>query len=162
MFLAALLQPIVSSLPDESSQLVHSLSGLLRKQSSDMKTVLTLVLFISLACHSHALKCHTCVASNEDDCNRQGSTPCPQFADACSTITGPNTVMKSCSYKAFCDKANSATSGAKIMCCFGDDCNGPHKSQSHGEQHRSSSGAVASNPLMLITALMLRVALRQL
>lgn len=38
----------------------------------------------------HALKCHTCVASNENDCNRQGSTSCPQYADACSTITGPS------------------------------------------------------------------------
>ena len=41
-------------------------------------------------CKGHGLKCHTCVASNDDDCNRQGSTPCPQYADACSTITGPS------------------------------------------------------------------------
>ncbi|XP_049434951.1 uncharacterized protein si:ch211-113d22.2 isoform X1 [Epinephelus fuscoguttatus] len=134
-----------------------------------MKTALALLLLISLACHSvlscsvckgHALKCHQCVASNEDDCNRQGSTSCPQYADACSTITGPNTVMKSCSYKAFCEKANGAGSGAKMECCFGDDCNGPHRSHSHG--HHSSAGALASSPVLLITALLLRVAASQL
>uniref|UniRef100_A0A3Q2VA32 Si:ch211-113d22.2 n=1 Tax=Haplochromis burtoni TaxID=8153 RepID=A0A3Q2VA32_HAPBU len=126
-----------------------------------MKTALAVLLFISLACHSHALKCHTCVASNEEDCNRQGSTTCPQYADACSTITGPNTVMKSCTYKAFCDKANSGTSGAKMHCCFGDDCNGPHKSHSHGGHH-NSTGAISSSPVLLITALLLRMALSQL
>ncbi|XP_006784252.1 uncharacterized protein si:ch211-113d22.2 [Neolamprologus brichardi] len=126
-----------------------------------MKTALAVLLLISLACHSHALKCHTCVASNEEDCNRQGSTPCPQYADACSTITGPNTVMKSCTYKAFCEKANSGTSGAKMHCCFGDDCNGPHKSHSHGGHH-NSTGAISSSPVLLITALLLRMALSQL
>uniref|UniRef100_A0A669CH59 Si:ch211-113d22.2 n=1 Tax=Oreochromis niloticus TaxID=8128 RepID=A0A669CH59_ORENI len=133
-----------------------------------MKTALALLLLISLACalscsvcEGHALKCHTCVASNEEDCNRQGSTPCPQYADACSTITGPNTVMKSCTYKAFCEKANSGTSGAKMHCCFGDDCNGPHKSHSHGG-HPNSTGAISSSPVLLITALLLRMALSQL
>ncbi|KAK9522702.1 hypothetical protein VZT92_019149 [Zoarces viviparus] len=136
-----------------------------------MKTPLALLLLISLACRSglscsvckgHALKCHTCVASNEDDCNRHGSTSCPQYADACSTITGPNTVMKSCTYKAFCDKAHGAGSGAKMECCFGDDCNGPHRSHSHGDHHRSIAGALASSPVLLITALLLRVAASQL
>ncbi|XP_070689202.1 uncharacterized protein [Pempheris klunzingeri] len=135
-----------------------------------MKTALTLLLLlVSLACHSglscsvckgYALKCHTCVASNEDDCNRQGSTSCPQYADACSTITGPNTVMKSCTYKAFCDKANGGKSGAKMECCFGDDCNGPHRSHSHG--NRNSAGALACSPVLLITALLLRMGLSQL
>ncbi|XP_041793869.1 uncharacterized protein si:ch211-113d22.2 isoform X1 [Chelmon rostratus] len=132
-----------------------------------MKTALVLLLLISLACHSglscsvcqgHALKCHTCVASNEDDCNRQGSTSCPQYADACSTITGPNTVMKSCTYKSFCDKAHGSNSGAKMQCCFGDDCNGPHKSHSHWDHHHNSAGALASSPVLLITALLLHVA----
>ncbi|KAM7391871.1 hypothetical protein PAMP_022522 [Pampus punctatissimus] len=126
-----------------------------------MKTALTLLLFISLLCNSHTLKCHTCVASNDDDCNRQGSTPCPQYADACSTITGPNTVMKSCTYKAFCDKAQGGSTGAKMECCFGDDCNGPHRSHSHGD-HRNSAGALASSPVMLITALLLRVVVSHL
>ncbi|XP_056232874.1 uncharacterized protein si:ch211-113d22.2 [Seriola aureovittata] len=127
-----------------------------------MKTALALLLLVSLACHSHALKCHTCVASNDDDCNRQGSTSCPQYADACSTITGPNTVMKSCTYKAFCDKANGGSSGAKMVCCFGDDCNGPHRSHSHGDHHHNSAGALSSSPLLLITALLLRLASNQL
>uniref|UniRef100_A0A671TEP5 Si:ch211-113d22.2 n=1 Tax=Sparus aurata TaxID=8175 RepID=A0A671TEP5_SPAAU len=129
-----------------------------------MKTALVLLLFVSLACHSQALKCHTCVASNEEDCNRQGSTSCPQYADACSTITGPNTVMKSCTYKGFCDKAHGGNSGAKMECCFGDDCNGPHKSHSHGDHHHNHSGvgALASSPVLLVAALLLRVAFSQM
>ncbi|XP_047448281.1 uncharacterized protein si:ch211-113d22.2 isoform X2 [Mugil cephalus] len=124
-----------------------------------MKTALVLLLLISLAAHSHALRCHTCVASNDEDCNRQGSTSCPQYADACSTITGPNTVMKSCTYKAFCEKANGGNSGAKMECCFGDDCNGPHKSH----HHHNSAGAVASSPVLLSAALLLlRMAFSQL
>ncbi|KAM3610559.1 uncharacterized protein V6R79_005712 [Siganus canaliculatus] len=128
---------------------------------SAMKTALTLLLFLSLVCHSHTLKCHTCVASNEEDCNRQGSTSCPQYADACSTITGPNTVMKSCTYKGFCDKAHGGSSGAKMECCFGDDCNGPHRSHSHGN-HGNGAGALASSPVLLITALLVRTAFNQL
>ncbi|XP_074494209.1 uncharacterized protein LOC141769238 [Sebastes fasciatus] len=124
-----------------------------------MKTTLALLLLISLACHSDALQCHTCVASNEEDCNRQGSTSCPQYADACSTITGPNTVMKSCTYKAFCEKAHGVGSGAKMECCFGDDCNGPHRGHSHGNHNRA--GALASSPVLLIAALLLRVAVSQ-
>uniref|UniRef100_A0AAQ4PQX0 UPAR/Ly6 domain-containing protein n=1 Tax=Gasterosteus aculeatus aculeatus TaxID=481459 RepID=A0AAQ4PQX0_GASAC len=140
-----------------------------------MNTSLALLLLISLACHSHALKCHTCVASNEDECNHQGSASCPQYADACSTITGPTsnhlrlldfvvlyTVMKSCSYKAFCDKAHGVGSGAKMECCFGDDCNGPHRSRSHGDHHRNGAGAPASGPVLLIAALLLRLAASQL
>ncbi|XP_012718913.1 urokinase plasminogen activator surface receptor isoform X1 [Fundulus heteroclitus] len=124
-----------------------------------MKTVLTLLGLFSLACHSilscsvcegNALKCHTCVASSEEDCNKQGSTSCPQYADACSTITGPNTVMKSCTYKAFCDKAHGSSSGAKMECCFGDDCNGPHRSH-----HRNAAGAPSTSPAVLITSLLL-------
>uniref|UniRef100_A0A674C8C4 Si:ch211-113d22.2 n=1 Tax=Salmo trutta TaxID=8032 RepID=A0A674C8C4_SALTR len=106
----------------------------------------------------HALKCHSCVASNEGDCIKQGSTTCPQFADACSTITGQNTVMKSCSYKAFCDKARNGNSGAKMECCFSDDCNGPHKGHRHGEHNNTASGLGAS-PALLLGALMLRMAL---
>uniref|UniRef100_A0A3Q1HQ76 Uncharacterized protein n=1 Tax=Anabas testudineus TaxID=64144 RepID=A0A3Q1HQ76_ANATE len=134
-----------------------------------MKTILTLLVFISLACalscsvcEGHTLKCHTCMASNEDDCNRQGATSCPQYADACSTITGPNTVIKSCTYKAFCDKAHSSNSGAKMECCFGENCNGPHKSHSYGDHHRNDAGALAYSPILLITALLLRMAFSQL
>ncbi|KAM7153915.1 uncharacterized protein RBU57_011652 isoform 2-T2 [Macrochelys suwanniensis] len=53
---------------------------------SAMKTLLALVIFMSLAAERKALKCHSCIASNEDDCNQQGSHSCPQYADACSTI----------------------------------------------------------------------------
>uniref|UniRef100_A0A3B5KII1 Si:ch211-113d22.2 n=1 Tax=Takifugu rubripes TaxID=31033 RepID=A0A3B5KII1_TAKRU len=124
-----------------------------------MKTELALLLLISLACHGVlccsvcqglALKCHTCVASNEDDCNRQGSASCPQYADACSTIIGANTVMKSCTYKDFCNKAHGSSSGAKMQCCFSDDCNGPHRSH-----HRNSAGAVAPSPILLASALLI-------
>ncbi|XP_068167511.1 uncharacterized protein si:ch211-113d22.2 [Antennarius striatus] len=127
-----------------------------------MKTALALLLLVCLFCHSHALKCHTCVASNEEDCNQQGSTPCPQYADACSTITGPNTVMKSCTYRGFCNKAQGSSSGAKMECCFGDDCNGPHRSHSYGEHRHNSAGALASSPLLLTAALLLRMAVSQL
>ncbi|CAL8248243.1 unnamed protein product [Merluccius merluccius] len=126
-----------------------------------MKTSLALLLLLSLACHNHALKCHTCVASNEGDCNKQGSSPCPQFADACSTITGPNTVMKSCTYKAFCDKAQGGGSGAKMECCFGDDCNGPHRGHSHGDPG-NGTGALLSSPVLLLGALLLRLTLSSL
>ncbi|KAM8865869.1 uncharacterized protein ACB058_006995 [Synchiropus picturatus] len=121
-----------------------------------MKTALLLLLFLSLACNSRALKCHTCAASSEDDCNKQGSTVCPQYADACATITGTNAVLKSCTYKAFCDKASGSSSAAKMECCFGDNCNGPHKSHSHWDHHqRSSAGVATSDPLLLISALLL-------
>ncbi|XP_034152230.1 uncharacterized protein si:ch211-113d22.2 isoform X1 [Esox lucius] len=132
-----------------------------------MKTVFTLLMLSYLACHNvlsckgHALKCHSCVASNEVDCNKQGSTTCPQFADACSTITGQNTVMKSCSYKEFCVKAHSGNSGAKVECCFTDDCNGPHKGHQHG-QHRNTAGALGASPMVLLGALTMRKALSAL
>ncbi|XP_037338919.2 uncharacterized protein si:ch211-113d22.2 [Pungitius pungitius] len=127
-----------------------------------MKTTLALLLLISLACHSHALKCHTCFASNKDNCNLQGSTSCPQYADACTTVTEPDTVIKACTYKAFCDKAHVFGPGAKMECCFDDDCNGPHWSRSHGDNHRNSAGAPASGPVLLIAALLLRLAASQL
>ncbi|CAL9708307.1 unnamed protein product [Knipowitschia caucasica] len=121
-----------------------------------MKTTLSFVILFSLACHSSALQCHTCVASNEDECNKQGSTSCPQHADACSTFSAPNTVMKSCTYKAFCDKAHGSSSGAKMVCCFGDNCNGPHKG--HHGAHRNSAGASVFSPVLLMTLALLRTA----
>ncbi|XP_064256438.1 prostate stem cell antigen-like [Passer domesticus] len=96
-----------------------------------------------------ALKCHKCVASNENDCNQQGSHSCPQYADACSTITAPNSVIKSCSYKSFCDQARRGGSGgATVRCCFSDDCNGPARGS------RSGAGATPPPPAgLLATAL---------
>ncbi|KAJ8005687.1 hypothetical protein DPEC_G00120510 [Dallia pectoralis] len=126
-----------------------------------MKTLLALLMFSCLAGRSHTLKCHSCIASNEGDCIKQGSTNCPQFADACSTITGQNTVMKSCSYKEFCVKAHSGSSGAKVECCFTDNCNGPHKGHQHGEQ-RNTAGAVGVSPIVLLGALLIRMALSRL
>ncbi|XP_072289950.1 uncharacterized protein [Eucyclogobius newberryi] len=135
-----------------------------------MKTALSFMVIISLACHSalscsvcqgYALKCHTCVASNEDECNKQGSASCPQFADACSTISGPNTMMKSCTYKAFCDKAHGSSTGTKMECCFGENCNGPHKGHSHGA-HRNSAGATVFSPALLIATALLRTAFTSL
>lgn len=69
-----------------------------------------------------------------------------------------DTVMKSCSYKAFCDKARNGNSGAKMECCFTDDCNGPHKGHQHGE-HKNTAGALGASPALLLGALMLRMAL---
>ncbi|XP_061762419.1 uncharacterized protein si:ch211-113d22.2 isoform X2 [Nerophis ophidion] len=133
-----------------------------------MKTPVVLLLLLSLAAHTvlscsvckgSALRCHTCAASSEEDCNKQGSASCPQYADACATITGPHTVLKSCSYKDFCDKAQGSTSGAKMECCHGDNCNGPHRSHSHGDQNGNSTTAVTSSPaLMLAILLPLRLA----
>lgn len=43
--------------------------------------------------HPHpgkALRCHKCVAPNENECNQQGSQSCPPYSDACSTITAPS------------------------------------------------------------------------
>ena len=71
-----------------------------------------------------------------------------------------DTVMKSCTYKAFCDKAHGSNSGAKMDCCFGDDCNGPHRSHSHG--HRNSAGALTSSSIILMTALLLHMAVSHL
>ncbi|XP_040545300.1 uncharacterized protein LOC121107413 [Gallus gallus] len=97
-----------------------------------LKTLLALTIVTSLARDGAALRCHKCIASNENDCNKQGSHSCPQYADACSTITAPNSVIKSCSYKSFCDQARRSSGGATLHCCFSDDCNGPRGSRSSG------------------------------
>ncbi|XP_027659608.1 CD59 glycoprotein-like [Falco biarmicus] len=99
-----------------------------------LKTLLALAVITSLAGESKALKCHKCIASNENDCNKQGSHSCPQYADACLTITAPNSVIKSCSYKSFCDQRGSS-GGATLKCCFSDNCNGPPRGS------RNSGGA---------------------
>uniref|UniRef100_H3ACN4 Si:ch211-113d22.2 n=1 Tax=Latimeria chalumnae TaxID=7897 RepID=H3ACN4_LATCH len=107
-------------------------------------------------CEAKALKCFTCVASSEDECNKQGSQSCPNYADACSTITGPNIVMKSCSYKAFCDKAQHGSGGAKMGCCFTDDCNGPP----HGNSRSTGTNRGTSmvyNPILILCAILGRL-----
>ncbi|XP_054905036.1 ly6/PLAUR domain-containing protein 1 [Poeciliopsis prolifica] len=115
-----------------------------------MKTVLTLLCLFSLACHSQALKCYSCSSTSEEECNKEGSISCPAYSEVCATITSPNVVIKSCSYKDFCKKAHSNNSGAKIECCFTDDCNGPRHSQ-----QVNTAGALSTSPLVLITPLLL-------
>ncbi|XP_061871753.1 prostate stem cell antigen-like [Colius striatus] len=97
-----------------------------------------------------ALKCHKCIAANENDCNKQGSHSCPQYADACSTITAPNSIIKSCSYKSFCEQARHGGSGAATLrCCFSDDCNGAPRGS------RNGGGATALHPPSLLATALL-------
>ncbi|XP_049325071.1 uncharacterized protein si:ch211-113d22.2 isoform X1 [Astyanax mexicanus] len=128
-----------------------------------MRTVLALLLLLAsvlhtvcscTVCEGEALKCHTCVAVNQEDCDRQGSSVCPANADACSTIIGPNSVMKSCSYKSFCEKAHMSVGGVKLECCFNDDCNGPHRAHSHGEH--SGAHTLGYSATLLLGTLLLR------
>ncbi|KAL1266772.1 hypothetical protein QQF64_002447 [Cirrhinus molitorella] len=125
-----------------------------------MKTVLGALVLFAAVLHSEGLKCYTCVATNPDECFRQGSTVCPAHSDACSTITGPNSVMKSCAYKSFCDKSHMSNGEMKLECCFNDDCNGPHQSHSHGEYHNTGM-SLSSSPILL-GVLLLRLALSSL
>ncbi|XP_067879271.1 urokinase plasminogen activator surface receptor isoform X2 [Heterodontus francisci] len=102
-----------------------------------------------------ALKCYTCVASSEEDCNKQGPQTCPQFADSCSIITGPSSVIKSCSYKAFCDQKQLASGGVNMDCCFTDDCNGPAKGKSASTGNNSGT-TILYNPTLILSAFLAR------
>ncbi|KAI4813017.1 hypothetical protein KUCAC02_024371 [Chaenocephalus aceratus] len=88
---------------------------------------LLLLPLVLLATYSEALQCYSCMGSNNDDCNRQGSKTCPSYSDACAVVVGHESgVMKSCSYKSFCTQANSQgyrAPGVRVHCCYGDDCN---------------------------------------
>ncbi|XP_031158090.1 lymphocyte antigen 6 family member pge isoform X1 [Sander lucioperca] len=94
---------------------------------------LLLFSLVLLATNSKALRCYTCMGSNNADCNRQGSKSCPSYSDACAVVVGHDSesnsdsgVMKSCSYKSFCSQANSQgyrAPGVRVYCCYGDDCN---------------------------------------
>ncbi|XP_075874526.1 lymphocyte antigen 6 family member pge [Nelusetta ayraudi] len=88
---------------------------------------LLLFSLVLLAAHSDALRCYTCMGSNNEDCNRQGSKLCPSFSDACAVVVGHDSgVMKSCSYKSFCSQANSQgyrAPGVRVHCCYSNDCN---------------------------------------
>uniref|UniRef100_A0A3Q3KM21 Snake toxin/toxin-like domain-containing protein n=1 Tax=Monopterus albus TaxID=43700 RepID=A0A3Q3KM21_MONAL len=87
------------------------------------------ILTITTTCE--ALQCYTCIGSNNDDCNRQGSKSCPSYSDASAKLTLVSVclsggVMKSCSYKSFCSHANSQgyrAPGVRVHCCYSDDCN---------------------------------------
>ncbi|KAJ3610036.1 hypothetical protein NHX12_022130 [Muraenolepis orangiensis] len=86
-------------------------------------TVLLLSLVL-LPGYSGSLRCYTCIGSNNEDCNRQGSKSCPSYSDACSVVLGHESgVMKSCSYKSFCSQASGRSPGVTVHCCSGDDCN---------------------------------------
>ncbi|KAM8851953.1 lymphocyte antigen 6 family member pge [Synchiropus picturatus] len=88
---------------------------------------LLLLSFLLLASNSKALQCFTCMGSNNEDCNRQGSKSCPSHSDACASVVGHDSgVMKSCSYKSFCSQANSQgyrAPGVRVHCCYSDNCN---------------------------------------
>ncbi|KAM4703310.1 uncharacterized protein WCC33_011898 [Rhinophrynus dorsalis] len=93
-----------------------------------MRLGCTLLFLSVLAIHQgNALQCFTCVGSNDQDCNRQGSQQCPQDSDACAIIRGQsNGVMKSCSFKSFCDRAmrdRTKAPGVSVQCCFSNNCN---------------------------------------
>ncbi|XP_077116907.1 uncharacterized protein LOC143773312 [Ranitomeya variabilis] len=120
-----------------------------------MKVLFLLTLVLSLPLGSKTLRCHSCVASNEEECYRQGTHVCPQYAEVCSTITAPNSIIKSCSYKSFCDHAQQNGNSATIECCFSDDCNGPPKSNSAGLKNSASCQALSS-VLFFSTLLIIR------
>ncbi|XP_051778386.1 uncharacterized protein si:ch211-113d22.2 isoform X1 [Erpetoichthys calabaricus] len=113
-------------------------------------------------CQGDGLKCHTCAAANEEECNRQGTQSCPQQADACSTITGPNAILKSCSYKSFCDKAQQGNAGVKVDCCFFDDCNGPHKDRSRGRGSANGGASVPCSFPLLCLAFLAKMAFNRM
>lgn len=91
-------------------------------------------------------------------------TLCFKDGFTCCCVSPPllDTVVKSCTYKGFCSKAHGSSSGAKMECCFADDCNGPHRGHSHGDHHHNGAGARATSPILLVTALLLRMAFTQL
>ncbi|XP_051935620.1 lymphocyte antigen 6 family member pge isoform X2 [Hippocampus zosterae] len=91
-----------------------------------MRAVLSCLLIslcvVLLISNGMALQCYTCMGSNNEDCNRQGSRTCPSYSDACAVVVGQNSgVMKSCSYKSFCRQANSQR--YRVHCCYSSDCN---------------------------------------
>uniref|UniRef100_A0A3B5A1V5 Lymphocyte antigen 6 family member pge n=1 Tax=Stegastes partitus TaxID=144197 RepID=A0A3B5A1V5_9TELE len=94
-----------------------------------MRTVqycLLLLLSLVLLSANEALRCYTCMGSNNADCNRQGSKSCPSYSDACAVVVGHDGVMKSCSYRSFCSQANSQgyrAPGVRVHCCYSDNCN---------------------------------------
>ncbi|CAI5653777.1 lymphocyte antigen 6 family member pge [Oreochromis niloticus] len=89
--------------------------------------LLLLFSLVLLATTCETIRCYTCMGSNNDDCNRQGSKACPGYSDACAVVVGHDSgVMKSCSYKSFCSQANSQgyrAPGVRVHCCYSNDCN---------------------------------------
>ncbi|XP_069468079.1 prostate stem cell antigen-like [Ambystoma mexicanum] len=102
-----------------------------------------------------ALQCFTCAGSNDEDCNRQGPQQCPSYSDACVTLRGQaNGVMKSCSFKSFCDRAaadGSKVPGVSVRCCFSNNCN----AQSVGSSHHVTANLAVFLSSALVLALLL-------
>ncbi|KAM3913149.1 uncharacterized protein RB166_018484 isoform 2-T2 [Leptodactylus fuscus] len=98
------------------------------------------------------LQCFSCVGSNDEDCNKQGSQQCPKDSDACAIIRGQSSgVMKSCSFKSFCDRAlreGSKASGVNVRCCFSNNCNS-----------QGSSSHLSASYIHILVALTLGVCL---
>ncbi|MEE6479245.1 hypothetical protein FKM82_012187 [Ascaphus truei] len=117
-----------------------------------MRALLLLSLVLTVPLGSKALRCHICMAPSEEECYKQGSHVCPQNTEVCSTITSSNSIIKSCSYKSFCDHARQSGTGSTIECCFSDDCNGPPKANTAGLKNSASCPAL---PPILITAALL-------
>ncbi|XP_068253579.1 ly6/PLAUR domain-containing protein 3 [Nyctibius grandis] len=93
-----------------------------------MWTVFSLVLVSSLfVLKSEALQCYTCVGSSDEDCNRQGTQQCPGPSDACAVFRGQASgIMKSCSFRSFCERARrdgSRAPGVNVHCCYSNNCN---------------------------------------
>ena len=55
-----------------------------------------------------------------------------QHLTLCALPSLADSIIKSCSYKSFCDQARRSSGGATLHCCFSDDCNGPRGSRSSG------------------------------
>ncbi|XP_078497329.1 uncharacterized protein LOC144753553 [Lissotriton helveticus] len=103
-----------------------------------------------------ALQCFTCAGSNDEDCNRQGPQQCPSYSDACVTLRGQaNGVMKSCSFKSFCDRAaedGAKVPGVSVNCCFSNNCNA--KSLSSSQRISVCLGLLLVSALLLVHLLL--------
>ncbi|XP_008490330.1 prostate stem cell antigen-like [Calypte anna] len=92
-----------------------------------MWTVFSLVLVSSFfVLQSEALQCYTCVGSSDEDCNRQGTQQCPGHSDACAIFRQASGIMKSCSFRSFCERAKrdgSRGPGMSVQCCYSNNCN---------------------------------------
>ncbi|KQK82348.1 lymphocyte antigen 6D-like protein [Amazona aestiva] len=63
-----------------------------------------------------------------------------------TSLAGYNSIIKSCSYKSFCDQARGGgSSGATVRCCFSDDCNGQRGS-------KNGAGTLSKPPHGLLVA----------
>lgn len=67
-----------------------------------MHVQLTLSYIVALCSLSgETIRCYTCMGSNNDDCNRQGSKACPGYSDACAVVVGHDSESNSDSVVAF-------------------------------------------------------------